>query len=176
MKKTLLVISLLAASSAFAADDTYAEISHMGLKYSEPGISAKPAAIKGIMGWKQSEGLAYEALIALGASDGNFRYGIVNGAVGVKSMIGFFTKASTKLGEGAELFARVGIVSTNIDQSASAGTYRLSQNTSGGDFAYGVGLKYSISKDYALVVDYTNYYNKGDVKIQGLGVGVSFNY
>lgn len=176
MKKTLLVISLFAASSAFAADDTYAEISHMGLKYSEPGISAKPTAIKGIMGWKQSDGLAYEALVALGGSDGNFRYGVVNGAVGVNSMIGFFTKASTKLAEGTELFARVGIVSTKIDQSASAGSYRLSQNTTGGDLAYGVGLKYSFSKDYALVVDYTNYYNKGDIKIQGLGVGVSFNY
>ena len=74
MKKTLLVISLLAASSAFAADDTYAEISHMGLKYSEPGISAKPTAIKGIMGWKQSDGLAYEALVALGGSDGNLAF------------------------------------------------------------------------------------------------------
>lgn len=38
MKKVMLIAGLLVASSAFAGDESYMEFSHIGLKYTEPGI------------------------------------------------------------------------------------------------------------------------------------------
>ena len=176
MKKVMLIAGLLVASSAFAGDESYMEFSHIGLKYTEPGISTKPTAFRGILGFKQSDTLAYEAVLGTGLSDGTFRYYNANGTVGISSMIGFFAKASNKLSDDIEVFARAGLVSAKVDGSASAGGYRVSQGSSGSDFAYGVGIKYNLNKDYGLVVDYMNYYNKSDIKIQGLRVGVSLKY
>jgi len=176
MKKVMFIASLLVASSAFAGDDSYMEFSYIGLKYTEPGISTKPTAFRGILGFKQSDTLAYEAVLGTGLSDGTFRYYNANGTVGISSMIGFFAKASNKLSDDIEVFARAGLVSAKVDGSASAGGYRVSQGSSGSDFAYGVGIKYNLNKDYGLVVDYMNYYNKSDIKIQGLSVGVSLKY
>lgn len=176
MKKLMIIAGLMVASSAFAGDDSYMEFSHIGLKYSEPGITTKPTAFRGILGFKQSDSLAYETVIGTGLSDGTFRYYNANGTLGVNSMIGFFAKASNKLSNDVEVFGRVGLVSAKVDGSASAGGYRVSQGSSGSDFAYGVGVKYNLTKDYGLVIDYMNYYNKSDIKIQGLSVGVSLNY
>lgn len=176
MKKVMLIAGLMAASTAFAGDDSYMEFSHIGLKYTEPGITTKPTAFRGILGFKQSDNLAYEAVLGAGISDGTFRYYNANGTLGVSSMVGFFAKASNKLSDDVEVFARAGLVSAKVNGSASAGGYRVSQGSSGSDFAYGVGIKYNLTKDYGLVLDYMNYYNKSDIKIQGLSVGVSLKY
>lgn len=176
MKKVMIIAGLLVASSAFAGDESYMEFSHIGLKYTEPGISTKPTAFRGILGFKQSDSLAYEAVLGTGLSDGTFRYYNANGTVGISTMIGFFAKASNKLSDDIEVFGRAGLVSAKVDGAASAGGYRVSQGSSGSDFAYGVGIKYNLTKDYGLVVDYMNYYNKSDIKIQGLSVGISLKY
>jgi hypothetical protein len=81
MKKTLVAICILSTTSAFAADDSYMEFSHIGLKYTEPGITTKPTAFRGILGFKQSDSLAYEAVLGTGISDGTFRYYNVNGTL-----------------------------------------------------------------------------------------------
>ena len=176
MRVLILTAGIIFTNTVFAAGQAYVEISHLGLNIKEPRISAQPSAIKGILGWQQGDNLTYEALVAFGVTNSKFRYGVVNGSIFVNSMVGFYAKGTTKISENTECFLRAGIVFTKINLEASVGPYQASQNISSGDLAYGLGIKHRLTKDFNLAVDYSNYYNKANIKIHGLGIGVGFNY
>jgi len=176
MKKVLSIIGLLVATSAYSADDSYMEFSSLGLKYSEPGISANPSAFRGIAGFKSGDNFAYEAVIGVGLSDGKFKYYGVDGTVAINSLYGFYAKASNKVSDDVELFARAGLISMKRDATARYGNRSAAESSSGSGFSYGAGIKYNLTKDNALVVDYMSYYNKSEVKIDGFSVGFNFKF
>ena len=72
----------------------------------------------------------------------------------------------------AEVYARLGYFRGEI--SASGAGLRVS--STGSDFSYGLGAAFNVSKDTAITLDYTVFYDKSSITVNGFGVGLRFNF
>lgn len=129
---------------------------------------AKPALLSGTIGYQFLPWLAVEGFVAGGVVKDEIKLNGVNTGVDAKvpSVFGVFLKPTLPLGERVELFGRVGIARTKLEMQAGG----LNVDDSGSDAAYGLGVNFNLSPMSYLQANWTSYYKKDGVKIEGVGI------
>ena len=91
-------------------------------------------------------------------------------------MFGAYLKARKELGSGLEVFGRVGAASMvkNLRGTYFGAADPTSQRI--GSFSYGLGVKIRLNRDTSFVTDYTSYYNRRQETVDGLSLGLAFDY
>lgn len=184
MKKIILSIAAVATMGTSVAvsaqqSDLYGEVGFAALKIKdESGTlgSFDNTAVKFTLGKVVANNIALEAMIGTGMSDDSKVISGVNVSVETKEYYGAFVRPFAKINDDFEVFARVGYFHGKLRATASNGVASASISDSGGDIAYGVGAAYNITKTTALVVDYMNYYDKEDTKVNGFGLGLRYKF
>lgn len=167
------------ASQGLKSEGLYGELglSLLSYKISGYGISAKPIMLRGMVGYDYHPNLAAEAMVGLGLSNGSATgyYGTAYN-VSAGTMIGAYAKPRLRLGDGLEVFGRLGLVNTSSSVRGYSGT------DSGAGLSYGAGLKYLTNwssfsqRKISIAADYMSYYSGSGVKYTGftLGAGMAF--
>ena len=96
--------------------------------------------------------------------------GVIN--LKVNNALGLYLRPYVNLSESVELFARAGVFRGSL--TASAGSFAVS--ATGADFSYGVGIALKPSQDVAITLDYTSFYNKDGIVINGATAGVRYSF
>jgi attachment invasion locus protein len=169
---SMAVVALVA--SAAQAQTVYGEVGYMATDFSDSvsrvGLSAKPNAVRGLVGYEISPNLAFEGMLAFGSGTETLRVGGVNSGLGLKidNMIGAFVKPKMPVGDVFELFGRAGYVSTKLTLDG--------ESDREGSLAYGVGGSFKMTPALSLNVDYMIYHKKDDAKIDGYSVGLNYRF
>lgn len=159
--------------------DLYGEVGFASLKLKdETGTigSFDNTAVKFTLGKVVADNIALEATIGTGMSDDSKVIRGVNVSVETKEFYGAFVRPFVKINDDLEVFARVGYFHGKIKASASVPRASITASDSSSDIAYGIGAAYNISKTTSLVVDYMNYYDKDDTKVNGFGLGLRYKF
>ncbi len=179
MKKLLLVLSTLAfVNASFSAetdnDKPYVELGYTGLTYEESLGSWSPSNLRVIAG-KNEGNFGYEGMLGFNtATDSVVLSGVTN-TYKVNYIYGLYGKALTHLSSDVEVFGRLGWAGFNETMSYSNGSASLEQTGSG--LSYGAGVKYKITKDMNLNLDYMVYYpTKNNISLTGYTIGVGVNF
>ncbi len=179
MKKLLLVLSTLAfVNAAFAAeadnDKPYVEIGYTGLTYKESLGSWSPSNLRFIVG-KNEGNFGYEGMLSFNTATDSVAISSVTNTYKVNYMYGIYYKALSHLSSDLEVFGRLGWSGFNETMSYSNGTASADQTASG--LSYGAGVKYKVSKDMNLNLDYMVYYpTKNNISLTGYTIGLGFNF
>ncbi|PZO13066.1 MAG: hypothetical protein DCF26_17690 [Burkholderiales bacterium] len=156
----------------------YGEVGYAATSFKENDVvdryKAKPAIVTGIVGYKFEPHFAVEAFLGLGAKSGELK---LNGAptgfnVKINNTMGVFVRPSLKVSDDVELFARLGYVHSKVTLSGLG----VSESDTDNSVAYGLGGNVYLSKSSYLQLNWTNYYKKDGVKIDGIGVAYGFKF
>jgi outer membrane autotransporter protein len=151
------------AQQAPAASPVYGELGYSWAQIQGNGFKATPGAVRGIVGYNLHPNLAVEGML-----EGGTGHETDNGvSAKLKSSYGLFVKPKYDIGN-AELFARVGWARTNLDLSTG--------DVSSNSFAYGLGAKYNLTPRMNVGLDYTRLADKNGVKVDGVTLGVGYNF
>lgn len=71
-----------------------------------------------------------------------------------------------------DLYGRAGYFNGKLDTANGS----LSLNERDHDFAYGIGLAFYADKGLSFTIDYTQFYDKKETKVRGLGIGASIDF
>lgn len=171
----VLAIATLATSAITAqAQGLYGEVGYTPLKLEGSvdgiGVTSKPSNVRGIIGYELNDNLAVESMLSLGVRDSAVKVGGFNlgGKAEVDNMIGVFVKPKVHVGEGLEVFGRLGATRAKL----SIG----SENASDTSIAYGLGASYHINSQLSLNADYMTYHDKDDITLKGFTVGVGYKF
>lgn len=129
---------------------------------------AKPGLLSGTIGYRFLPWLAVEGFVAGGVAKDEIRLNGANTGIDAKipNVFGVFLKPTLPLGERVELFGRLGVARTKLELQAGG----VDIDDSGSDAAYGLGVNVNLSPMSYLQANWTNYYKKDGIKIEGLGI------
>lgn len=170
LNKLAVIGALALVSTSIQAQSTdnsaYGEIAITSAKYSIQSVSGSwnPNAIRGLFGKGVHQYAAVEALLLVGMSDStnqNVKLSMTNGA-------GIYIKPRYKIGESAEVFARLGWANINT----KVGT---SDSADDGE-SYGAGVSLNINKAINLNADYMVYNKAGNSMIDGVSIGLAYKF
>jgi len=165
---------LFTSSGALAQQkgDVYGGLGYSFISYEEPGVSVDVAALGVTLGSRVMDNLAIEGTIGVGVADDTVRISNTNVKVEVNDFIGVYFRPFLAISENAEVYARLGYFRGKISASAAG----LSISSNGSDFSYGVGAAFNVAKNTAITLDYTVFYDKTSITIDGFVVGARFNF
>ncbi|NCT97275.1 MAG: porin family protein [Comamonadaceae bacterium] len=178
MLASLLALGLVSAATAQQRVQSstdpklYGEIGLSQLKIeAEDGplsAEAKPGLLTGTLGYQLWPFLAIEGQVAGNVMKDEIKLNGVNTGVDAKipHMYGLFLKPTLPLGDRVEVFARAGVVRTKLELSAGG----LDVDDTGTSGAYGLGINVNLSRMSYLQANWMNYYDKDDIKVQGVGL------
>jgi len=172
--KSLVALALVALAGSASAQGFYGELGYTALKLEATDgvntIEFKPGALRGIVGYSLLENLAVEGMVAFGVKDSDISLnGVGTGIKGdLDNSYGIFLKPRIKVAQGLEVFGRFGYLRSKF---SGAGV-----SASDSDFAYGVGLNYSINRAWSVNFDYLNYNDTGATKASGYTIGVGLKF
>lgn len=129
---------------------------------------AKPGLLTGTLGYQLWPFLAIEGQVAGNVMKDEIRLNGVNTGVDAKipHMYGLFVKPTLPIGDRVELFARAGVVRTKLKLSTGG----IDVDDTGTSGAYGLGINVNLSPASYLQANWMNYYDKDDIKLQGVGL------
>ncbi len=155
-----------AQNSPFYVDAGY---SALQLRTSNPDTKKGLGALRGIAGWEVHPNIALELMAATGVSDAKYDGG---GKIKLTHALGVFAKPKFAVTDQIEVFGRAGWVRTTL--KGSDGTSSTTDH--GQDIAWGLGASYKIMPGWSASLDYTRYYNKESVRIEGIGLNVGYRF
>ena len=162
-------IAALTLAAAGAQAQIYGELGYSALDIEGSGTSVNLGALSGIIGYDLHPNLAVEGMLAFGVNDDK-----IGGAkVELEHSYGLFAKPRIMLSPNFELFGRLGYVESKL--KASAPGYRSLTDTDG-DWAYGLGGNYYFDRNSYLSINYLRFYDKDNVKGDGVTVGVGMRF
>ena len=186
MKRTILAAAaaFLAAGGAHAqmampaASAFYGELGYTWLKIDAAGTSARPGAIRGVLGYDFHPYFAGEFMLAGGVTD-DTKDGNVNGVpttvdVDFKNMYGLFLKPRYVYQQ-AEFFGRLGYAHTKV-KVRSTNNNLVDSNQSDNDFAWGLGLNYRFNPRMYVGLDWMRYSNQSGHKVDGMTLGFGYHW
>ncbi len=155
--------------------DAYVEVSLNTLNYSQSGLRVSPTALRTVVGKHVGPTFAYEGMLALGPTMASSTADGQPAQLKIDPLLAGYLKARKELAPGLEVFGRLGAASM---VKKTDGAYFSGQASSErlGSVSYGLGVKIRINRDTSFVTDYTSYYNRKDVTVDGLSLGLSFAY
>jgi opacity protein-like surface antigen len=155
-----------------ASGNVYGELGYTSLKIQESGFSVKPGMLRGIVGFNFNQNLALEGMLGFGV-----RKDSSNGIQSeVRHMFGVYVKPKVVLGDAFELFGRLGYADTRLRSTANVAGFTASDSSSGSDVSYGFGANFNIAPQAYIGVDYMRYYNKNDVKLDGVTLSIGSRF
>lgn len=172
----------MAAAALFVAGaqaQMYGELGYTSteVKLTDTGdtYKAKPAAIRGIVGYDLHPNVAVEGMLAFGTGSADVSGpNVAPGAnVKIKDAYGLFVKPKTKVNDALEVFGRIGY--TQIKYQGGANGVSPVKETEDG-LSYGVGLSYALTRSVSLNLDYLQYVKTSDAKATGATFGVGFRF
>ncbi|SEK95803.1 Opacity protein [Roseateles sp. YR242] len=177
MKKiALIAAAMLAAGAAQAqtkpASPFYGEAGFVFLTADISGIKANPTALRGIAGWNVHQYVALEVMVAAGVSDDNFDSGAGAYKAKVENAYGVYIKPKYALNDQFEVFGRVGFANSKVKLSTTG----LSGSDSDSDVSWGLGATYKFNKQWYGAADYTSYFNKDGLKVDGFALNVGYRF
>ena len=158
----------------------YMETSINVVKYSEPGLTIGPTALRVTLGKKTTETFGYEGMLGFNVRNAETAYISTTGtttsvAGGVTNLYGLYIKARKNLGADLEIFGKLGLASG--ERTLSTYPTRLSAaDNKFINFSYGLGAKAVVEKDMSVVFDYMSYYNKGLTSVDAFSLGLSLDF
>lgn len=162
-------IAALALAAAGAQAQLYGELGYSALNVDGGGSSVDLGALTGTIGYGVHENLAVEGMLAFGVQDDK-----IGGAkVELEHSYGVFAKPRIMLSPNFELFGRLGYVESKL--KASAPGYRSLTDTDG-DWAYGLGGNYYFDRNSYVSANYLRFYDKDNVKGDGITIGVGMKF
>lgn len=168
----LMAASTLGLASTAQAQSIYGEIGYMGLdvgaRVGGVGISAKPANLRGIIGFDLGP-LAIEGMTSVSERDDTVRVGGLNTPIRTKvdNISGVFLKPNLSLGN-FEIFGRVGAARTKLSVGG--------EKASGTSLAYGAGIRFNLTDNLTLGADYMNFYDKDSITVEGVSIGLGLKF
>ncbi len=158
----------------------YMETSINVVKYSEPGLTIGPTALRVTLGKKTTETFGYEGMLGFNVRNAETAYISTTGtttsvAGGVTNLYGLYIKARKNLGADMEIFGKLGMASGERTLS----TYPTGLSAADNkfiSFSYGLGAKAVVEKDMSVVFDYMSYYNKGLTSVDAFSLGLSLDF
>lgn len=186
LQKTVTLLLLATSLTAMAqssgqglkpssARDAYVEVSLNSLNYAQTGMRLSPTALRTVVGKNINATFSYEGMLGVGTSQGSATVGTTPAYAKIDPFFGAYLKARKELAPGLEVFGRLGAASVvkKLD-----GTYFPDSPSSErmGSVSYGLGVKVRVRRDVNFVTDYTSYYNRKQETIDGLSLGVAFDY
>ena len=191
MKKLIaILLTLVVCAPAMAQLKTpkppekryYMETSINVVKYSEPGLTIGPTALRVTLGKKTTETFGYEGMLAFNVRSAETAYISATGtatttsvAGGVTNLYGLYIKARKNLGADMEIFGKLGMASGERTLS----TYPTGLSAADNkfiSFSYGIGAKAAVEKDMSVVFDYMSYYHKGLTSVDAFSLGLSLDF
>jgi outer membrane autotransporter protein len=161
------------------AGTTYGEVGYTSLKISESGVDVKPGVLRGIIGFNFSNYVAFEGMAGFGVTKDSTDVNVLGNRVtlegDVQHMFGVYVKPRVNI-DGFELFGRLGYADTRLKATARVGAVSVSDTTSGSDWSYGLGANFNFSPRAYVGIDYMQYYNKDDTKIEGVTLGLGYRF
>ncbi len=179
MKKFFAVIALYLAG--WVSSNAYAE-SYLDLGYSmdsfelSDGTEFEPSTAHLTLGTKLGSNIAVEGVIGTGVVDDSQSFFLGNDiTVEMNEFYGIYLRPFVSVTDGIELFARLGYRKYEATVSSDAGTG--TENTdSDKDVSYGIGAAFNVSDATSILVDYMNYYDKENLEISGVSLGLRFAF
>ena len=155
----LLMLGTAQAQQARATSPLYGELGYTFLNIEGRGLNTDPQALRGILGYGFHPNFAVEGMLAFGTqSDNNVK---------LENAFGVFLKPKYDFGN-VEAFARLGWVRSDVEVGA------FSDDDS--DFAYGVGLNYNFNPRTYVGADYTRYFDKDGVQVDGFTISIGYRF
>ncbi len=184
--KYLFSAAMLGASSLVCADEHkpsnfYVEAGYTFFNFQDKEFGVDKDLGLGVVkfGYNAHENLAIEVMAGTGVSDikESGCYEDVCGSIKIKanSVFGIYAKPKIKLGD-AELFARLGYSHTELKAKVSIDGESGSGKFKEGDFSFGAGVSYSLTKQWYVQADYMRYLDKKGVELSGPTISVGFNF
>ncbi len=178
--------ALLGASSLVCADEHkssnfYVEAGYTFFNAKDDGVGLDKDLGLGVVkfGYNAHENLAIEVMAGTGVSDIKESACYEGSCASVKikadSVFGIYAKPKIKLGD-AELFARLGYSHTELKAKVSVDGQSFSEKFKEGDFSFGAGVSYSLTKQWYVQADYMRYLDKKGVELNGPTISVGFNF
>ena len=153
-----------AQSRSSADNGYYGEIGYSPVELSGAGGNAKPHAVRFIIGNQLNKNFDLEGVYTTTTSkDSRLGYDASINSFGI------LLKPKMALTENTELFARAGVMRTDITASTS-GSHK------GTDVAYGLGIQTNLTKSVYGQLDYMHMYDRDSVAAKGytLSLGARF--
>lgn len=137
-------------------------------------FKAKPGIVTGFVGYQFHPNVAVEGFLGLGAKSSEVKWdGAATGAkLKINNSLGVFVRPSVKVSDEVELFARLGYLHSKLTLSDASG----SESDTDNGVAYGLGGNVYLSKTSYLQLNWTNYYKKDGVKIDGIGLAYGMRF
>lgn len=183
--KYIFSAAMLGASSLVCASESKSSNFYVEAGYTFFNLDAGGGLDKDLglgvlkFGYNAHENLAIEVMAGTGVSDikESGCDGLDCGSIKIKanSVFGIFAKPKIKLGD-AELFARLGYSHTELKIKESFNGESGSGKFKEGDFSFGAGVSYSLTKQWYVQADYMRYLDKKGVELSGPTISVGFNF
>jgi opacity protein-like surface antigen len=156
----------------------YGELGYTWMKIDAAGTTARPSAIRGVLGYGFHPYFAGEFMLAGGVSDDS-KNGTVNGVpttvnVDPRTMYGLFIKPKYNWNQ-TELFARLGWAHTNV-KLKSENNNLVDSSQSDNDFAYGFGVNFHFNPRMYVGLDWMRYSNQSGHKVDGMTLGFGYHW
>ncbi len=171
IKFTALVLGLASVAGVHAQGYVGASVSRVNVDID--GLSnAKPSAISLKLGSQSHPNFAVEARLGTGLTDDS-----VNGAdLKIKNYYGLYAKGILPVSNEFAAYALGGYTRGKVSLSSPTG----SASDTDGDFSYGAGVDFSLSKNTALNLEWARLF-KGtvgsrDYKVDALSFGVNYRF
>src|SRR5213592_518927 len=147
---------------AYSTSNVYGELGYTWMKIDAAGTSARPTALRGILGYDAHPYGAVEFMLAGGIGDDD-KNGTVNGVptsvnVDLKQMYGIFVRPKYQY-QSVEGFFRLGWAHTKVNVR-STNNNLVDSSQSDNDFAWGLGLNFRFNPRMFASVDWMRYSNQ----------------
>jgi len=114
----------------------------------------------------------FEALLSFNVRSAKGTYKSVSYELTVPYILGVYYKPEIHLGAGIDLFARVGITHASVEVKDTNSAIKVAG--SGNSLGYGLGISMLSTKTTKVTLDYTSYYNKSGVTVNGFTLTNTF--
>ena len=186
MKKSFALVALTAAiasTGAFAQNvgGLYGEVAYSEVKVKDTSAtdnvgSFTPTAARMTLGKVVADNVAVEGFVVQGMSSDAHLVSNVTVDIKLKTSYGLAIRPFVKLNDDLEVFARLGTARMKGKVTASNGNVSLSEDAATTHTLYGIGVAYTLNKEWKAVVDYTKLSEKSDMKGTVVAVGVRYSF
>lgn len=185
LKKLLLTLTLFLGSIGLAVSatkgDTYAGGQYAMLTYNETDFGDyKPTMALGRYGMYMGENFAIEGRAGLGIGDDSKRVTYlgydVDTKVEVDNLLGVYAVGVLPAGDMLDVYGFAGMSRITLTATASlVGGTPSSSSDSETSLSLGAGANIKLGKSTAINIEYASYYDKDNITIKALAIGVIFN-
>lgn len=167
-------------ASFTTAGRAYGEVGYTGLKISGRGANVQPGVLRGLVGYNFHPNFAVEGMLGFGVSKDSTDVVIgstrVNLEGEVQSLFGLYLTPKVNLGPAFELYGRLGYAGTRLKSDAATTFFQGSDSNSKNDWSYGVGGNWNFAPQAYVGLDWMQYYNKNNSKMDGVTLAVGYRF